>query len=715
MVADTSPVEDQDIVKNNENDDTVTHLPPICSASANGSNTIPRSLKSAVPQSSRRRSGLQHHRYSKSLSGGTAVALPLLDQNSPTNAANRVPLTQISLEKKAKKIKFYRNGDKYFKGVVIAVSQEKYRTFDVLLSELNRAIGDSIHLTQGVRYVFSGEGNRITSIDEFDERQLYVCSSTEIFKKIDYEKCDEPRQFRVRSSRSPSIGLPSCALRREAPLNANYSHVKRKVAELSPDSASSNGVDIVLKNRDFIQPRLITIIKNGNKPRKSVRMLLNKKTAYSFEQVMRDITSAIKPDSGAVRKVFSLAGHQVTSLEDFFQEAMIFVAYGNEKHCLEDFDLTFDELKSVSLYGANNRRAGSAEKSRGVISVQPRGRQLSPSANGNHNGPSPAVRPRSRGRVSQGTPGARSSSTGNILDVADDGFSVPPKVLVYYDVGRTIGDGNFALVRECLDKSSKLKLALKVIDKSRCHGKEVVVESEVAILRRTNHANIVRLYRDFDFPDKLCLVMEYVPGGDLFDAVATAGKFSEPEAAQMLRDLSSALDYLHSNNIVHRDIKPENLLVFEAENGRRSLKLADFGLAREVTGPIYTVCGTPTYVAPEILAEAGYGLKVDIWAAGVILYILLCGYPPFVSPSNNQEELFDAILSGEFEFASPYWDPVSDMARELICLMLQTDPDLRYAASEVLEHPWLNEERPDDIQRQVEMYRGFGVHFGEEY
>lgn len=122
------------------------------------------------------------------------------------------------------------------------------------------------------------------------------------------------------------------------------------------------------------------------------------------------------------------------------------------------------------------------------------------------------------------------------------------------------------------------------------------------------------------------------------------------------------------------------------------LKLADFGLACEVTKPLDTVCGTPTYVAPEILMETGYGLKIDVWAAGIILYILLCGFPPFVSPDNQQELLFDAILSGIYEFPEPYWDGISEGARDLINNMLQSDPELRFSSEDVLDHFWLLEE-----------------------
>ncbi|NWI42565.1 DCLK2 kinase, partial [Picathartes gymnocephalus] len=130
--------------------------------------------------------------------------------------------------------------------------------------------------------------------------------------------------------------------------------------------------------------------------------------------------------------------------------------------------------------------------------------------------------------------------------------------------------------------------------------------------------------------------------------------------------------------------------VCEYSDGTKSLKLGDFGLATVVEGPLYTVCGTPTYVAPEIIAETGYGLKVDIWAAGVITYILLCGFPPFRSENNLQEDLFDQILVGRLEFPSPYWDNITDSAKELISLMLHVNAEARYTAAQILRHPWVS-------------------------
>ncbi|MGH0135840.1 UNVERIFIED_CONTAM: hypothetical protein FKN15_037877 [Acipenser sinensis] len=151
--------------------------------------------------------------------------------------------------------------------------------------------------------------------------------------------------------------------------------------------------------------------------------------------------------------------------------------------------------------------------------------------------------------------------------------------------------------------------------------------------------------------------------------------------------------------------------VCEYPDGTKSLKLGDFGLATVVEGPLHTVCGTPTYVAPEIIAETGYGLKVDIWAAGVITYILLCGFPPFRSENNLQEDLFDQILEGRLEFPSPYWDNITDSAKELISRMLQVNVEARYTAEQVLAHPWVADDAAMGNNMQVEVTGKLKKHF----
>ncbi|KAM5279700.1 serine/threonine-protein kinase DCLK3 [Ctenodactylus gundi] len=259
----------------------------------------------------------------------------------------------------------------------------------------------------------------------------------------------------------------------------------------------------------------------------------------------------------------------------------------------------------------------------------------------------------------------------------------------HYEAGRVIGDGNFAVVKECRHRETRQVYAMKIIDKSKLKGKEDIIDSEIRIIQSLCHPNIVKLHEVYETEAEIFLIMEYVQGGDLFDAIIESVKFPEPEAALLIMDLCKALVHMHDKNIVHRDLKPENLLVHRNEDKSTTLKLADFGLAKHVVRPIFTVCGTPTYVAPEILSEKGYGLEVDLWAAGVILYILLCGFPPFRSPERDQEELFNIIQLGHFEFLAPYWDNISDAAKDLVSRLLVVDPKKRYTAHQVLQHPWI--------------------------
>ncbi|KAG7269972.1 hypothetical protein CRUP_021827, partial [Coryphaenoides rupestris] len=289
--------------------------------------------------------------------------------------------------------------------------------------------------------------------------------------------------------------------------------------------------------------------------------------------------------------------------------------------------------------------------------------------------------------------------------------AVPSYISERYKVGRTLGDGNFAVVRECVEHTTGREYALKIINKSKCRGKEHMIQNEVSILRQVKHPNIVLLIEEMDTYSELYLVMELVKGGDLFDAITSTNRYTERDASGMLYNLANAIKYLHSLNIVHRDIKPENLLVYEHADGMKSLKLGDFGLATVVDGPLYTVCGTPTYVAPEIIAETGYGLKVDIWAAGVITFILLCGFPPFRGSIEDQEVLFDQILMGQLEFPLPYWDHVSDTAKELIRSMLEVEAEQRYTALQVLEHPWVMDEGVCESEHQLAVAGKIKKHF----
>uniref|UniRef100_A0A669DFS6 Serine/threonine-protein kinase DCLK2 n=1 Tax=Oreochromis niloticus TaxID=8128 RepID=A0A669DFS6_ORENI len=603
---------------------------------------------------------------------------------SPTHSAHcslyrTRTLQALSSEKKAKKIRFYRNGDRYFKGIVYAISQERFRSLEALLADLTRCLSDNVNLPQGVRTIYTIDGStRITSMDQLEEGESYVCASIEPYKKVDYTKNVNPNW---------SVGA------------------KTAVSVRDPSSLGSAkaGSPETRESKDFIRPKLVTIVRSGVKPRKAVRILLNKKTAHSFEQVMTDITDAIKLDSGVVKRLYTVDGKAVTSLQDFFGEDDIFIACGPEKFRYQD-DFNLDESGKCSYEASTNSRVLYVVHLM-LLCSHSKNTQLSTPRSGKSPSPSPTS-PASLRR--------RQSVFYFIFFTAepmDEYSSVPASIAERYKVGRTLGDGNFAVVRECVERSTGREYALKIISKDKCRGKEHMIQSEVSILRRVKHPNIVLLIEEMDTQNELYLVMELVKGGDLFDAITSSNKYTERDASSMLFNLASAIKYLHSLNIVHRDIKPENLLVYEHNDGSKSLKLGDFGLATVVNGPLYTVCGTPTYVAPEIVAEMGYGLKVDIWAAGVITYILLCGFPPFHGSGEDQEALFEQILRGQLEFPAPHWDNVSDSAKALITGMLQVAVDKRYTAVQVLDHPWVNDDGVSKKEHQLPVAGKIRKHF----
>ncbi|XP_048052636.1 serine/threonine-protein kinase DCLK2 isoform X7 [Megalobrama amblycephala] len=637
-------------------------------------------------------------------------------------------LQSLTSEKKAKKVRFYRNGDKYFKGLVYAVSGDRFRSFDALLMELTRSLSDNVNLPQGVRSIYAVEGGKkITSLDELLEGESYVCASNEPYRKVDYTKN----------------------------VNPNWSvNVKTGTSRSMPSLTTSKNELRERESKDYIKPKLVTVIRSGVKPRKAVRILLNKKTAHSFEQVLTDITDAIKLDSGAVKRLYTLEGKQITCLQDFFGDDDVFIACGPEKYRYAQDDFVLDHSECQVLKSSYSPRSAPPVRYSGIKSPGSTRRSKSPGSvrrTAGHfstNSQSPVKSPINGVPNSQITTpkSAKSSSSSPTSPRSMHNFKIPahhssatnvngssempqqhnnsvsPEVngnrniaastiLDKYKIGKVIGDGNFAVVKECVERSTGKEFALKIIDKNKCRGKEHLIENEVAVLRRVKHPNIIMLIEEVDTPTELYLVMELVKGGDLFDAITSSTKYTERDASVMVFDLAAALKYLHRMCIVHRDIKPENLLVCEYPNGTKSLKLGDFGLATVVEGPLYTVCGTPTYVAPEIIAESGYGLKVDIWAAGVITYILLCGFPPFRSENNLQEDLFDQILVGRLEFPSPFWDNITDSAKELIGYMLQVNVEARYTAEDVLSHPWVTEDAAMENNMKMEVAGKLKKHF----
>lgn len=261
----------------------------------------------------------------------------------------------------------------------------------------------------------------------------------------------------------------------------------------------------------------------------------------------------------------------------------------------------------------------------------------------------------------------------------------------FYEQGRELGTGNFAKVYEIKLKTKRESMvvgesyaAKHIIMKDLTEEEKDGIKTEIAIMQAIKHPNVLELFDLFEDKDKTILVLDLCRGGELFDRILEKEKYTERDAAVLCVTLLDALEYLHKKGIVHRDLKPENLL-YLTKADESPIKIADFGLAKQSSDAnMNTACGTPGYVAPEVL-EAGqgdkgltYGKQVDMWSLGVILYILLCGYPPFYHDHNA--ELFKLIKDANYEFASPYWDDISEGAKNCVRGLLKKDPKERYCA-----------------------------------
>uniref|UniRef100_A0A3B4XEP5 Calcium/calmodulin dependent protein kinase I n=1 Tax=Seriola lalandi dorsalis TaxID=1841481 RepID=A0A3B4XEP5_SERLL len=248
--------------------------------------------------------------------------------------------------------------------------------------------------------------------------------------------------------------------------------------------------------------------------------------------------------------------------------------------------------------------------------------------------------------------------------------------------------GAFSEVVLAEEKRTQKLVAIKCIPKKALEGKENSIENEIAVLHKIKHANIVSLEEIFESKSHLYLVMQLVSGGELFDRIIEKGFYTEKDASKLIQQILDAVKYLHDMGIVHRDLKPENLLYYSMDEDSK-IMISDFGLSKiEGSGSVMsTACGTPGYVAPEVLAQKPYSKAVDCWSIGVIAYILLCGYPPFYD--ENDAKLFEQILKAEYEFDSPYWDDISDSAKDFIVHLMEKDPNIRYTCEQALQHPWI--------------------------
>jgi calcium/calmodulin-dependent protein kinase I len=260
----------------------------------------------------------------------------------------------------------------------------------------------------------------------------------------------------------------------------------------------------------------------------------------------------------------------------------------------------------------------------------------------------------------------------------------------YYQMGRTLGDGNFAVVKVCTEKKTSKTWAVKCVKKTMLGEKDRQnLSQEMKVLKSLNHPRIVKLHDVFDSdPDMCYIVMELMSGGELFDRIIEKEQYTEAEAKNVVCTIAQVLEYCHDRGIAHRDLKPENLL-YSSRDEDSVIKIADFGFAKDTKEAtvMATMCGTPGYFAPEVIKRKPYELKCDIWSLGVITYILLCGFPPFYD--ENQAVEMQKIQNAEYDYPEPYFDEISDKALDLIDKMLVIDADKRLSAKQVLNHPWL--------------------------
>eukprot|EP00092_Neocalanus_flemingeri_P045699 GFUD01051207.1.p1 GENE.GFUD01051207.1~~GFUD01051207.1.p1 ORF type:complete len:555 (+),score=88.57 GFUD01051207.1:383-2047(+) len=259
-----------------------------------------------------------------------------------------------------------------------------------------------------------------------------------------------------------------------------------------------------------------------------------------------------------------------------------------------------------------------------------------------------------------------------------------------YELKEELGKGAFSVVKRCVQRHTGLEFAAKIINTKKLSARDFQkLEREARICRKMQHPNIVRLHDNIQEESFHFLVFDLVTGGELFEDIVAREFYSEADASHCIQQILESVNHCHSNGVVHRDLKPENLLLASKSKGA-AVKLADFGLAIEVQGDQqawFGFAGTPGYLSPEVLKKEPYGKPVDIWACGVILYIILVGYPPFWD--EDQQKLYAQIRAGAYDFPSPEWDTVTPEAKNLINQMLTVNPAKRIRAEEALKHPWI--------------------------
>lgn len=258
-----------------------------------------------------------------------------------------------------------------------------------------------------------------------------------------------------------------------------------------------------------------------------------------------------------------------------------------------------------------------------------------------------------------------------------------------YDVGDQLGSGSYGIVKSCTHRDTSQERAVKIIEKKKIKNM-AQFRTEITILQTLDHPNIIKMYEYFEDEEYIYLVLEKCQGGELFDRIIEKEFFSEKEAARVFKQILLAINYCHNNGVCHRDLKPENF-IFASKEDDSDIKIIDFGLSK-IFDPtmqgyslMQTGCGTPYYISPEVLTH-NYNHMCDMWSAGCILYVLLCGYPPFFG--DDDREIIEAVRQGEFDYEGEEWEDVSLEAKDLISRMI-CKPEVRLTAHEALKHPWV--------------------------
>eukprot|EP01006_Ploeotia_vitrea_P055128 TRINITY_DN67963_c12_g5_i1.p1 TRINITY_DN67963_c12_g5~~TRINITY_DN67963_c12_g5_i1.p1 ORF type:complete len:449 (-),score=52.18 TRINITY_DN67963_c12_g5_i1:1098-2420(-) len=261
-----------------------------------------------------------------------------------------------------------------------------------------------------------------------------------------------------------------------------------------------------------------------------------------------------------------------------------------------------------------------------------------------------------------------------------------------YDIKEVLGRGAFSEVRACVHKETGTAYALKTIPKANVDLKLSHLQTEISVLQKVKHPGIVNLVELYECDSAVYMLLDLMVGGELFDHICQFHPlgYSEKTSGQIILRVLDTVEYLHANNIIHRDLKPENLLYADPTKPM-DIRVTDFGLAKMLSLPLLakTACGSPCYVAPEVLrsSQQGYTAAADMWSVGVILYVLLCGFCPFYD--DKLPALYRLICSGKFGFPSPYWDPISEGPKDLIRKLLVVKPGDRLTATQAKEHFWL--------------------------